>query len=194
MVPALTIGVALLAVSAYASPAKRDERPIAVIDLGAVVGTTTSLPSSETTVNQFLGIPFGKKPERFSPPEPAESWFLPYDATKLKPACMQKFNYPPELQEAAKEAFNTPPPPAGESEDCLTLNVFAPAGAEPGSKAVLFWLFGGTYHFGAGSLPLYDGSEFAAHEDIIVVTSNYRTNIFGFPGSPDLPPGEGNLG
>jgi carboxylesterase type B len=47
--------------------------------------------------------------------------------------------------------------------------------------------------FGTGSLPGYDGTSFVANQDI-VVTINYRTNVFGFPGSRDLPITQNNLG
>ncbi|OAL02073.1 alpha/beta-hydrolase [Phaeosphaeriaceae sp. SRC1lsM3a] len=58
----------------------------------------------------------------------------------------------------------------------------------------MFWIFGGSLQFGHGGVPSYDGSSFAAYEDVIIVTSNYRTNLFGFPGSPELPITERNLG
>ncbi|KAE9397185.1 Carboxylesterase, partial [Gymnopus androsaceus JB14] len=48
--------------------------------------------------------------------------------------------------------------------------------------------------FGTASVPLYDGASIALNQDIVVVTINYRTNVFGFPGAPDLPLEENNLG
>lgn len=48
--------------------------------------------------------------------------------------------------------------------------------------------------FGTASIPAYDGTSLAANQDIVVVTFNYRTNVFGFPGSPDLPLQGNNLG
>lgn len=48
--------------------------------------------------------------------------------------------------------------------------------------------------FGSGGLPAYDGTSFAANQDVIVVTHNYRTNVFGFPNSAELPAGSQNLG
>lgn len=192
--------IALLTLAFYASTASSapcndtNTRPTATIDSGVVVGTTTSLPSSTITVNKFLGIPFGAPPVRFSPPKPAAPWQFNYDASEYKPACIQKFNYPEAVRNLTIEWFSTPGPPAGESEDCLNLNVFAPASATEGSKAVLFWIYGGAFSFGSGSLPLYDGSSFATNHDVVVVTFNYRVNIFGFPGSSDLPETERNLG
>lgn len=194
MAPITLLSISLYALAASARPSQDKKRPTAVIDSGCLVGTTTKLPSSEATVNQFLGIPFGAPPVRFSAPKPAEPWSPEtYDATEYKPACVQKFNYPEAARNRSVKIVNTPGPPAGEDEDCLNLNVYAPASKENGHKAVLFWLFGGAYHYGTGSLPMYDGSKFAADQDIVVVTSNYRTNIFGFPGSPGLPEGERNL-
>ncbi|KAB8606240.1 hypothetical protein FH972_025870 [Carpinus fangiana] len=82
-----------------------------------------------------------------------------------------------------------------ESEDCLYLNVFAPRDASPtNKKPVLFWLFGGNLQFGTGSLTFYNGSSLAATQDIVVVTINYRTNIFGFSNSPEIPFGSQNSG
>lgn len=64
-----------------------------------------------------------------------------------------------------------------ESEDCLYLNVYAPSTAsESGGRAVMFWIYGGSLQFGNAMQPLYDGSAFAAYQDVIVVTANYRTN------------------
>lgn len=107
--------------------------------------------------------------------------------------------------------FNNPAPE--ESEDCLYLNVYAPACPAPGNgRAVMFWIYGGGLQFGYASVPYYDGSYFAAYEDVIVVAPNYRTNgtrtptintqypaltrkpVFGFPSSPELPLQERNLG
>lgn len=71
--------------------------------------------------------------------------------------------------------FNEPAPE--ESEDCLYLNVFAPAAPYAGKgRAVLFWIYGGGLEFGHAGIPFYDGSYFAAQEDVIVVSANYRTN------------------
>ncbi|MFZ4719218.1 MAG: carboxylesterase/lipase family protein [Ilumatobacteraceae bacterium] len=73
------------------------------------------------------------------------------------------------------------------SEDCLFLNVFAPEGAGPGSNLpVLYWVHGGAYVTGSGSVPWYDGGSLAARGHV-VVTINYRLGALGFLG-------EGNWG
>ena len=63
----------------------------------------------------------------------------------------------------------------GDSEDCLYLNVYAPAGGCAG-KPVMFWIYGGHLQAGTAMQDLYDGSKFAASEDVVVVSANYRTN------------------
>ena len=196
MTPLALLALAFNATTASSAQHNSDAntRPTATINSGVIAGTTTSLPSSPITVNKFLGIPFGAPPVRFSPPQPPAPWQSIYDASEYKPACIQTFNYPEAARKQTIEWFNTPGPPAGESEDCLNLNVFAPASATEGSKAVLFWIHGGAFNFGSGSLSLYDGSSFAAEHGLVVVTINYRTNVFGFPGSPDIPVPERNLG
>jgi carboxylesterase type B len=72
--------------------------------------------------------------------------------------------------------YNTPAPT--EDEDCLYLNVFTPTTpAPPGGFAVMFWLYGGgALQFGSSSMPIYDASTFAANENIIIITSNYRSS------------------
>lgn len=198
----LTIAVAAVAAAAPAFSSASNTlttynhalRPTATIDTGVVAGTVTAVPSSDVNVAMFLGIPFAQRPVRFLPPRPALAWESVYDASEYKPSCHQMFRGTGEERERRIRQFNTPPPSAGESEDCLNLNIYTPAGAEPGSKAVLFWIYGGAFDFGANSLPLYNGAGFAAHEDIVLVTINYRINLFGFPGSPGLAFGAKNLG
>lgn len=74
------------------------------------------------------------------------------------------------------DVFATPLPPS-ESEDCLYLNVFTPTSRPPpGGFPVMFWIYGGALQFGYSGDAAYDGSYFAAFQDVIVVTTNYRTN------------------
>ena len=149
--------------------------PTATIDAGVVIGTTTSIPAATATVNKFLGVPFAKSPPtRFAPPEsPGQIGTI--NATAWSPACIQQFLYPQSSQEFTELLFNNPAP--AESEDCLYLNVYAPSTPAPADgRAVLFWIYGGSLQFGNAGQTAYDGSFFAAYEDVIVVTTNYRTN------------------
>lgn len=177
--------------------------PTATIDAGPIVGTTTSFASSSTTVNKFLGVPFAAPPKRFMPAETPEPWTEPLDTKTASPACIQQFrgkrfpvltplffsedsyvaNTPVDPEDYRKlflDLLNNPAPE--ESEDCLYLNIYAPASRTPSKeRAVMFWIFGGGLFSGHASHPLYDGSHLAAYEDVIVVAPNYRTNSLLFP-------------
>lgn len=188
MVSLLLLGLASITVGLTVQSSQ--PLPTAIIDSGAIVGTTTSVPSSTAVVRKYLGVPFAAPPVRFSPPEPVAQRWTFYNATNWGPSCYQQIGV------AARKLFDMidlPAPANGESENCLNLNVFTPATASAGSKAVLVWFYGGAFQNGATSVPLYDGSSFAANQDVVVVTVNYRTNVFGFPGG-DVPTSERNLG
>ncbi|KAF5879482.1 putative carboxylesterase protein [Botrytis fragariae] len=80
-----------------------------------------------------------------------------------------------------------------QSEDCLTLNVWTKPQTGDSKKAVLMWIYGGAFSSGASATPAYIGQYIVEQEDVIVVTFNYRLNIFGFSGSPDSPANVGLL-
>ncbi|TKX20191.1 hypothetical protein C1H76_7692 [Elsinoe australis] len=180
----------LAACSLFAAVSAQDA-PTATIDSGVLVGTKTLLPTATAAVNKFLGVPFAQSPpERFSPPVREQSYGnVARNATQFSAACVQQF-----LTPTAEQAFNNPPPP--ESEDCLYLNVFAPDTpvSPQNGRSVMFWIYGGSLQFGNAGQDAYDGSWFASYEDVIVVTTNYRTNVFGFPASPELNATGRNLG
>ncbi|KAJ9641752.1 uncharacterized protein PV06_03775 [Exophiala oligosperma] len=183
---------AICALSADAAAIVTSAAPSVTIDSGPVVGTTTSPPGASATVDKYLGIPFAASPVRFAPATKPTPWREPFQATKYGPACIQQFPYPEASRNLSIAWFNTPPPPAGESEDCLNVNVYVPG--TPGSnKTVMAWIYGGSLRMGANSLVEYDGSILAANQDVIVVSLNYRTNVFGFPNSPEIPLTERNL-
>ncbi|HEX8106437.1 MAG TPA: carboxylesterase family protein, partial [Kofleriaceae bacterium] len=71
-------------------------------------------------------------------------------------------------------------------EDCLYLNVFAPAA--PGPHPVMVWIHGGAFVMGSGSTPLYHGETFA-RQGIVTVTVNYRLGLPGLLFLGDLAPG-----
>ena len=85
--------VAALSLSSISAAAVAVNNPTITLPAGPIVGTTTTLASVTAAVNKFLGVPFAQSPPvRFSPPQPVVKWTAPYDATALKPACIQQFN------------------------------------------------------------------------------------------------------
>jgi len=142
------------------------EDPTVTLDTGIWKGVPTQLAGSSKIVHKYLGIPFAAPPVRFGPPQlPAKST-AQREANTLPPACIQN----------GGGSFTAKSPP--ESEDCLYLNLFAPAPSDISSagKTVMVWFFGGALQFGTGSMPGYDGTSFATHQDVILVAPNYRTN------------------
>jgi para-nitrobenzyl esterase len=124
-------------------------------------------------VTQFLGIPFAKPPVgnlRWMPPQPAAKWSAVRQATKFGLTCAQVTTLGPFAG------------PANSNEDCLYLNVFT-----PGTKAklpVLVWIHGGGYYDGESND--YDATKLATRGRMVVVTFNYRLNLFGFMAHPAL--------
>ena len=141
-------------------------------DPPAVTTQTTAgtVAGSAGDVHAFKGIPFAAPPVgplRWKAPQPPARWNGVRDATAYGPECAQPA-----------------PPGTPNSEDCLTLNVFTPAtgGAH---LPVIVWIYGGGYAVGASNSPTFDGAALARH-GVVVVTFNYRLNVFGFLAHPAL--------
>ena len=92
------------------------------------------------------------------------------------------------VREPVAAAGAGPPVPerAADGEDCLYLNVTAPAGAS--GRPVLFWLHGGGYETGDGLPGGGDGVAFARTHGLVVVTFNYRLGALGFLDVPGESP------
>ncbi|KAI9038834.1 Carboxylesterase [Aspergillus affinis] len=161
--------------------------PTVVIPQATIIGTTTTLPTATAAINKFLGIPYAiSPPDRFEPPEPVEDSDDTIRATQWRDRCFEQTSGSP-----TAPGDNV----VSASEDCLYLNVYAPANAtDDGDKAVMFWIPGGAMQYGHSGQPIYDGSGFAAFQDVILVTINYRTNIFGFSNSPAINDDSKNVG
>lgn len=141
-------------------------------------GAITGVPGRSAGVRVFKGIPYAAPPVgplRWRPPQPVAPWTGVRQAREFGPRCMQ----PP--GDAGGRASATQPM----SEDCLYLNVWAPADSRATRLPVIVWAHGGAFMVGAGSLPDYDG-EVLARKGVIVVTINYRLGPFGFLAHPEL--------
>jgi len=51
----------------------------------------------------------------------------------------------------------------------------------------MIWIYGGGFGSGKSSTPIYNGARLADEHDVVVVSVNYRVNIYGFPRAPFLP-------
>ena len=73
------------------------------------------------------------------------------------------------------------------SEDCLYLNVYAPAGSSSADRLpVMYFIHGGGNVGGHNAATTYDGSVLAERERVIVVTINYRLGLLGWFMHPAL--------
>jgi para-nitrobenzyl esterase len=159
--------------SASAQPAAAP--PTASLDSGRLSGTT------EDGIAVFRGVPYAAAPVgalRWRPPQPARTWPGVRDAAAFGPACPQ--GHPSGLVDITR--FGGAPEPT--SEDCLTLNVWAPAGGVRRAPVMVFF-HGGSGVMGAGSLPYYDGKSFA-RDGVVLVTVNYRLGALGGFAHPAL--------
>ncbi|XP_023565073.1 carboxylesterase 5A isoform X2 [Octodon degus] len=146
--------------------------------LGWVRGKQVSVLGSSTPVNVFLGLPFAMPPLghlRFANPEPAMPWNDLREATAYPKLCFQNLEWMLLNQRILKVHY----PKLEVSEDCLYLNIYAPAHASADSSLpVMVWFPGGGFENGSASI--FDGSALAAYENVLVVTTQYRLGIFGF--------------
>ncbi len=144
------------------------------IDAGTLVGTV------QGDVERYLGIPFAKPPVgalRWMPPQPPDPWMAPRPADTYSLPCYQVTN--PDGKTPNGGGVSGP-----SSEDCLYLNVYAPAKAD-GKAPVMVWFFGGGNVVGGAHLPTYDGQSFAEN-GVVVVTLNYRLGAAGWFAHPAL--------
>eukprot|EP00938_MAST-03A_sp_MAST-3A-sp1_P003622 g3622.t1 len=147
---------------------------------GVIVNTTNGPIRGENVeyetiaLQRFLGIPYAKPPVeemRWKAPEIPEPWKDVLDTRAYKHNCMQTTNFDPYQYQSTL------------SEDCLYLNVFTPLLEK--KNPVLVWIHGGGFQNGGANESRLNGTfDVATTQDLVVVTLNYRLNVFGFLGVP----------
>ena len=140
-------------------------------------GTIEGFQKEETGLNYFFGIPFAQPPVdelRWKAPQPLREWEGVKETKVFGPAPVQA-NVFGDMKFRSER----------QSEDCLYLNVWAPAGKVTEKLPVLVYFYGGGFVAGDASEPRYDGAAMAK-KGMVVVTTNYRLNIFGFFAHPEL--------
>lgn len=153
------------------------DSPQAETDAGTVQGVRVG------PVNRFLGIPYAEAPigdRRWRPPQPLTPWTGVRPATRHGPSAWQPVDpngFGPWTSEYVVQDTV--------SEDCLYLNVWAPAHRPAAACPVLLWIHGGAFCQGSGSVAVYDGHALAS-QGVVVVSINYRLGVLGFLAHPDL--------
>jgi para-nitrobenzyl esterase len=122
-------------------------------------------------LNVYLGIPYAKPPTgslRFKAPQPLPRWNGVFNAYAYGSVCPQVYD-PIELNPGEKV----------NNENCLTMNIWAPA-AGGAKKAVMVFIHGGGFVEGGSKERLYDGAAIVKNGDVIYVNFNYRLGLLGF--------------
>ena len=171
----------LLALVACTSQPKALENPILTIEGGQVQGV---FADDHQDVYVYRGIPYAAPPIgdlRWKEPQPVVAWQGVKIADKFGHPGFQSVHYPGGY--ATEWGYGDEAP---QSEDCLYLNVWTKAPANPEAKLpVALWIHGGGYREGWGSEPEFDGQEWA-NKDVVLVSINYRLGVFGFLTHPLL--------
>lgn len=129
-------------------------------------------------VDVFYGIPYAKPPIgdlRWKPAEPVQPWSYIADNKEHGVAMQVDFYGTPDF-DCSKMNI---------SEDCLYLDIWAPADIKRENLPVLVWVHGGGWQSGSSLLKKYDGSALAS-KGAIVVSIEYRIGVFGFLSHPLL--------
>ncbi len=153
-----------------------DARPrLLATTSGPVIGVASAQGQA------FLGIPYAAAPVgslRWHAPQPPAPWTEPRPARELGESCLQNLSLDAQTGKAGNGPFLG-------AEDCLTLNIYAPAEAAAGEhRPVMVWIYGGAFVLGAGGQ--YDPSLLATRTGTVVVTFNYRLGALGFLAHPAL--------
>lgn len=149
-------------------------------------------------IQQYLGIEYGRIKRRFDRAEPIiRQNDSIINATSFGPVCKPTISSC--IINSDRYSFKTSCSvnygifslTSSPVEQCLFLNVYIPSNNRKRKKAIFMWIHGGSGQIGTGNV--FDGTILAALGDIIVVTFNFRLNLFGFLSSGDERL-EGNFG
>ena len=149
-------------------------------------GQVRGVSAADPRIISYKGIPYAAAPVgdlRWCAPQPAADWDGVLDCCRFGPISMQA---PPGLDPTniySREWNVDPEIPM--DEDCLTLNVWTPAKNTQERLPVFVWYFGGGLVEGNPAEMEFNG-ERIARRGIVVVTVNYRLNVFGFLAHPEL--------
>ncbi|HJE38940.1 MAG: hypothetical protein C7K11_08765 [Candidatus Amulumruptor caecigallinarius] len=168
--------MAVMLAGVLATTAQESTAPVKV-DGGMIKGVVID------GVDTYLGIPFAAPPVgdlRWKEPQPVQSWQGVRLCDRFAPAPMQDMRaHSPKAWKNVAEMNPTT------SEDCLYLNVYAPAKQDGKPLPVMVWIFGGGFHIGGTDGPVYRGDAYAK-KGVIMVSIPYRLGIFGYLAHPEL--------
>ena len=188
----LVVGAATLVAGRFFWP--RPKSPTVQTRYGPVRGRM------DGSIAVYNGVPYAAPPVgmlRWRPPQPPTPWTEPREADAFGPRCAQSDRLDGFTDRvidgsgmsSAKVWLLKRIRPllfGGEkSEDCLYLNVRTPRVAFDAKLPVMVWIHGGGYTAGSGTASIYNANGLPKR-DVVLVTINYRLNVFGFFAHPDL--------
>ena len=150
-------------------------------------GSIKGVPSQAEGVAVFKGIPYAAPPVgelRWKKPQPVVAWKGVRDCSEFGNISIQLGH--DEGSFYWKEFYYMGFPT--QSEDCLYLNIYAPALSVNDRSAklpVAMWVHGGAFHNGYSNEITMDGDAWA-ERGVILVTINYRLGLMGFLNHPEL--------
>lgn len=176
---AASVLAAALAMASSTALAQIVAKPVpgdpVVIESGRISGKVL-----DSGVKAYFGIPYAAAPVRelrWREPQPKPAWKGVYHADRMGPECIQVLRRKNLNHYFGEEAT---------SEDCLYMNIWAPAAAKAGAKLpVIVYIHGGGYTLGSSGMALY-GGENIAKKDALFVNFNFRVGAMGHLAHPDL--------
>ncbi|KAG6442067.1 juvenile hormone esterase [Manduca sexta] len=171
--------LALLCVSELSARIPSTEEVVVRTESGWIRGLKRRAEGNKSYAS-FRGVPYAKQPLgelRFKELQPLEPWQDELDATQEGPVCQQ-----------TDVLYGRIMRPRGMSEACIHANIHVPYYALPRDATdknrfaglpVLVFIHGGGFAFGSGDSDLH-GPEYLVSKDVIVITFNYRLNVYGF--------------
>jgi para-nitrobenzyl esterase len=149
-------------------------------------GMVRGLPAADPRITVFKGIPFAAPPVgelRWRAPQSAANWKGVRACLEFMPIAMQRI--PGENPQAFYAREWHVEPQVAMDEDCLYLNIWTNAKTGDEKMPVMVWIFGGGLREGYPYEMEFDG-ERIARRGVILVSINYRLNVFGFLTHPEI--------
>ncbi|KAH8269399.1 hypothetical protein KR018_002080 [Drosophila ironensis] len=149
------------------------------LEQGDLIGLKVFPDGTRGAVYAFLGIPYAQPPLnelRFAPAKPSPNWNRTLQATAMQPICPQLSNtiYDESPDGRIVRSPNT-------DEDCLYLNIWSPeSGMRYGKLPIVVIVTGEEFAFD-WPVNRINGLDLAG-EGIVVVSVQYRNNIYGWLG------------
>lgn len=148
-------------------------------------GMVRGIEAADPRITAFKGIPFAAPPvgeNRWRAPQPCPDWEGVLDACRFAPIAVQDT---PGIGDNLYNREWHVDPDIPMDEDCLYLNIWTGAKSADEKLPVVVWYYGGALQWGYPAEMEFDG-ERIARRGVVVVTVNYRINVFGFLAHPEI--------